>query len=376
MKRSFLALALAAGLPLSSAHAELSFNGFANIVAGKASNDGQVLGYDKDVDFKQDSLFALQASTDLGENLSATVQIVSRGKNDWDTEFEWAYLAYNVSDNTRILAGRQRAPFYMYSDYTDVSYAYPWIVAPQGVYDLELTNYDGISVIHNFSLGEFDNTLQVIAGQESNDIRIVGLDIKGDFDNLVGASLTVNRDWLTLRAAYMQADITMNDPRSFALAAAWQTVPGYEYIGNHIASDEEQSTFAEVGLQIDHNNWLFIAEHTYMEHTDGPARDEESLYVMGGYRFDNVLVHLTYGRDKNEANRVVNELPNIPALESLVTSTRTGFNFRVQDLTYYSLGARWDFHDSAALKIEYTRAENDLIDRDTNVVRTALVTVF
>ena len=120
-------MALSTALASTLAHAEVNFNGFANIVAGQASSGDSQWGYDDDIDFKQDSLFALQASSDLGEGLSVTAQIIARGQDDWDAEFEWAYLAYNFNDDTRILAGRQRAPLYLFSDYLDVSYAYPWI---------------------------------------------------------------------------------------------------------------------------------------------------------------------------------------------------------------------------------------------------------
>ena len=153
MKKTLLASILLASLTFSSAHAEVRFNGFANIVAGQTSNDDLLWGYEEDISFKQDSLFALQTTADLGENLTATAQIIARGENNWEAEFEWAYLAYDINDQTRILAGRQRAPLYMFSDYLDVSYAYPWITPPEGVYDLELTKFDGVILTHSFSLG-------------------------------------------------------------------------------------------------------------------------------------------------------------------------------------------------------------------------------
>ncbi|REL30899.1 porin [Thalassotalea euphylliae] len=378
MKKTLLALSLGMALPLTAVHAEISFNGFANIVAGKASSGDTQWGYDDDVDFKQDSLFAIQASTDLAEGLSATVQIISRGEDDWDTEFEWAYLAYDVNDQTRILLGRQRAPMYMFSDYLDVSYAYPWITPPEGVYDLELSTYDGLSASYNFTLGEFDSTAQLFLGSETNEIEILGTEVESEFDKIYGGSLTLNRDWLTVRAAYLTTDLSLPAPGADQLIAAWQTIPGFETIGDEATIDEEQAKFAEVGFQIDYNNWLLIGEYTHIDYEQMPLDTEESMFITAGYRFDTVLVHLTYGQDENEVNGNVNRLPFgvSPELDGLSAVTEQTFRFREQDSSYYTLGARWDFHDSAALKIEYSRRDNDLINQDTNLVRTALVTVF
>ena len=378
MKKALLPLALLACAPISSAYAEISFNGFANIVAGKASSGDTQWGYDDDVDFKQDSLFALQASTDLGENLSATVQLISRGENDWDTEFEWAYLAYDLNDETRILIGRQRAPMYMFSDYLDVSYAYPWITPPEGVYDLELSTYDGISANYAFTVGEFDANAQLVFGSETNEIEILGQEVESEFDKIHGGSLTLNRDWLTLRAAYLLMDLTLPAPGVDQLIAAWQNVPGLEFIGDEATIIEEEAKFAEVGFQIDYNNWLVVGEYTHIEYDQMPLDVEKSMFVTAGYRFDNVLVHLTYGQDENEVNPNIDALPFgvSPELDGLSAVTAQTFRFREQDSSYYTVGARWDFHDSAALKIEYSRLDNDLVDQDTNLVRTALVTVF
>ena len=70
-----------------------------------------------------------------------------------------------------------------------------------------------------------------------------------------------------------------------------------------------KAEFVEFAAQIDYNNWLFIAEYTNIDYDQQPIDSEESMYVTGGYRFDEVLVHLTYGRDENEVNSAINLLP-------------------------------------------------------------------
>ncbi len=119
--------ALAAGLAFSfNAMADVQLSGFGTLAAGlPTDSDTEVRNYtDGEVDFKTGSFFALQAYADLDEGLSATAQIRARGIEDWDPQFTWAYLSYEVQENWRVQVGRQRIPIYLYSDYLDVSYAY------------------------------------------------------------------------------------------------------------------------------------------------------------------------------------------------------------------------------------------------------------
>ncbi|WP_350623919.1 porin, partial [Pseudoalteromonas sp. 24-MNA-CIBAN-0067] len=124
MKKLSVAVAVCAVLASSYASAEVRINGFASIVGGKSLEDDRGrYGYDDDISFKNESVFALQLSTDLQEKLSATAQIVARGNNDFDAEFEWAYLTYEFNDEFQLSAGKMRVPFYRYSDFIDVGYA-------------------------------------------------------------------------------------------------------------------------------------------------------------------------------------------------------------------------------------------------------------
>lgn len=79
-KRSFIKFGLLAAAAFApAAHSEITFNGFASFRATAADNDGTAstpfssLKGGGDISFKDESLFAIQASSDLGEGFSATV---------------------------------------------------------------------------------------------------------------------------------------------------------------------------------------------------------------------------------------------------------------------------------------------------------------
>jgi hypothetical protein len=385
MKKLSKTVALSSLLVTSIAQADIAFNGFASIVGGlTTSSDTSLQGYDDSIDFSNGSLFALQASSDLGNGLGVTAQIVSRGSNDWDPDFEWAYISYDATDNLRFLAGRQRAPFYMYSDFLDVSYAYAWITPPEGVYDLIFDTFDGLGAVYSTSFGEFDTNFQFMYGRNTEELNISGTQANSDFTGMFGGSITLNREWLTLRAGYFQADMNIPVDGFEELAAGWTAV-GFDDIASNVVASEDTVTFVEAGFQIDHSNIIVVGEYTKLTLDDTPFANEESYYVMAGYQFDSVLLHVTYGADENSKDDITSAanyvIPATNEYEGTVNVLKATTQFVVNDFkdeqSYITIGARWDFHDSAALKFEYTDFTDDLNGmNDTGLFRTALVTVF
>ncbi|MGI5310395.1 hypothetical protein [Rheinheimera sp. WS51] len=95
MKKSILALSLAAVLVPSAVLANTTINGFASVKAGiTTGSDEQLYGYDDTIDFKNESLIALQVKSDLGDKLSVTAQLLGRGSEDFEVGFEWAFISY------------------------------------------------------------------------------------------------------------------------------------------------------------------------------------------------------------------------------------------------------------------------------------------
>ena len=115
-----LSIAILSALACTTASAAVKVNGFANIVGGLTSSDDQVYGYDDRVSFSEGSLFAIQVIGDINDKMTATGQIVARGANDYDPDFEWAYLTYRPNDKLSISAGRLRLPLFNYSSSSDI----------------------------------------------------------------------------------------------------------------------------------------------------------------------------------------------------------------------------------------------------------------
>lgn len=383
---------LASCLGIFTANAEVNINGFASIVGGKAIGstsdaDLSANGYDNDIDFKKGSLLALQVSSDLGNGFGVTAQVLSRGDDDWDPNFEWAYVSYDATDNLRFLAGRQRVPFYMYSDFLDVSYAYPWIEPPTGVYNVLFDTFDGLGAIYNFQIGSTDHTLHVVYGgnTDKQDILLGGRDtpetVNTEFNNLYGAAYTFNKDWLTLRTAYFLSDlhIPIADKAFSDLIVNWENV-GRPDIADNIRVQEDTGKFFELGAQIDYNDYIVLAEYTNLKLEGVYFGDEESYYVLVGKRFNEYLFHVTYGGDNDRAKKdfLFGDLSIAQSLApELVEGTRGLVARQKGKSNYYKVGLRYDFHDSASLKFEYTDYSDDINNEaDSQIFQVAVVTVF
>lgn len=379
MRKALRVIALSPLLCVANSYADIQLNGFASIVAGQTLSSDEVFnGYDNDLDFETESLFAIQVQSNLGEGLGVTAQVIARGANDWDPDFEWAYISYDVNDEFRILAGRQRAPLYMYSDYLDVSYAYSWITPPSGVYDLPFDTIDGLGFIYTTYMGDFESTVQAIYGNNNDQDEVFGETISPDYKDVAGISVTVVKDWLTLRGGYFQADVTLPLSSLGALANGWQQA-GFDDIAQNVLIEEDSGQFYEFGFQIDYDSLLLVGEYTHRTIDSVPLADEDSYYVMAGKRFDSFLVTLTYGKDDGDVQYLTDGIPYgvNPGLDFLKASTDGLTQSTDDDSGYITAGLRWDFHSSAAFKLEYTTFSQDINGNDdADIIKAAIVTVF
>lgn len=346
----------------SALTAETKINGFASVVAGIMSDpDTELFGYSDKMSFKPESLFALQITSDLTESVTATAQIMSRGENDYSAEFEWVYLSYEISDSSQINIGRLRIPFYRYSDYLDVGYAYNWNRPPSSVYNLDFTSYDGLSYVYNSMIGEVDSSLQLIAGSHNS---VIDGD-PSELGNLMGVNWTLNYDWLTARIAYFGANVSV-DLRNEGVVELISILDTYGLndVSNDIKVDEEYGDFLALGLSADYNNFLVDFEIISSALKNTISADQNSAYLSLGYRFDDLTLLATIENRNEEYDS--SRYGQISSAYGTLGATVDGLlKSREIKQDIVSLGARYNFHPSAALKFDYTNSETNKESRES-----------
>ncbi|WP_096085202.1 hypothetical protein [Agaribacterium haliotis] len=380
-----LAGSLCLGLAAAQASAELQWNGFITAGGGMASEDG-LFGYEEDLTFNNESILGLQLTGDISDKLSATGQIVARGDEDMEVDVSWAYLSYKATDKTTLRLGRFRTPFYLYSDFLEVGYAYHWISPPNDVYSLPADSIDGFDVVYNTPLGATDFTAQFYGGSVDSEFTVSGEPVETDIRNQAGLALTLNWEWLTLRASHHYAakvnfvgleDAPIPVVGSIgALQDGLETLTavtgdqGYAQAASNLSVEDVEYTFDEIAIKIEWNNILFVAEATELKAESGLTDQQNRNYVSLGYNIGPVLLHVTQSRADDDVAAIADTItvldPGVWGAELSAQSAGAKLavnglaeRFAVVDRTTNTLGVRWDFTPGAAFKIEGSDVDYD-----------------
>lgn len=374
MKKALVASCIAALLGTPWAHADVKINGFASVKAGLTSgSDESLFGYTDDIDFENESLFAVQLSSDLGDKLSVTAQLLAKGANDFDADFAWAFLSYQLTDSVRINAGRIRIPFYKYSDYLDVGFAYDWMRTPRAVYDVQFDTMDGISLYHTSLIGDWTSNIQLVAGAFDGEITVEGQKSASQAKDILGGAWELSNDWFNARIAYFQADLTINAVALNPLLGALNQF-GFGTVASNLAFDNDSGTFFGLGFGIDRNDWVVNAEYTEIRVDNTFMADRDAYYVSVGHRFGAFTPFVSYEKDDDTPQRqIYASIPNQVPLKPLVV----GFvEQQYSDMDTWNLGVRYDFHPSAAFKVQYSVADEALTNHKDKLLSLGVDLVF
>ncbi|UTA49232.1 hypothetical protein L1F30_06740 [Simiduia sp. 21SJ11W-1] len=411
MKKALLATAVASMAPALAVNvnaADIRWNGFASITGGittseaerigdanPATNEIRLYGYgDDDYNFRPESKLALQASSNLGNGLSVTAQAMARGADDFNVEMEWAFVSYDFGDASRVNVGKLRIPFYQYSDFLDVGYAYPWIRPPESVYDLFFSTMEGVNVQFNGAMGSWDSGVQLVLGRTADELLVSGAESQADLRNLWGGAWTINNDWLTLRAAYFQADTSITNPTLAALDGGLR-LGGLTDIADSFSVNEDKGSFAGLGFKADNGNWLFAGEVTQIKVEDSFIADQDSAYLTLGKTFNDLMFHITYEvqEDTRTDGITAPAFPpsGVPSALCPATGPSNGTELLacVEKATdaaegknqTVTVGMRYNFHPSASFKIDFSQRNFDTdgtyeVDGSASVVRFSIDTIF
>lgn len=274
-------LTLAAG-KIFGGNAQQDFNGYrAPMFVADYAQGGvyESVGWS----MKPVSRLGLQGTASFSPRFSLTGQVVARGARDGKANLEWIYGNYAINDELTLQAGRKRLPLFYYSESQDVGFSYPWVHLPPGQYGWEVVNYNGANLLYRSQWGAWSAGMNVFAGEETRTDNgfwkmYNGKDTRTDskWSNIVGADLSLARDWFEARLAYVQSDIQNRQE------------------GNDYSAKARQSIYS-VSFNIDHRDWLVRNEYLYMDRK--PVGEEDYSYVLGvGYRIGKWLPMLTYNR--------------------------------------------------------------------------------
>jgi hypothetical protein len=172
-----LAALPAAAVDFSLAAVDFSVSAFGTL--GYARSD-QPYTYQRFIDrsgtFRRDSLAGLQVDARLAEKFGATVQVKvapdTANDNRYEGSVSWAFLSYRPTNDWLIRAGKQRIPFYLYSETVDVGVTYDFARLPTEMYSIISSNdVTGLSFSKNWGLESGGLSLDGYWGKSTTNLR-------------------------------------------------------------------------------------------------------------------------------------------------------------------------------------------------------------
>ena len=309
-----------------------------------------------------DSRVGLQLTTNFNSRFSAVVQVVSEQRYDgtYRPAVEWANLKLAITPDFSVRAGRVVLPIFMVTDSRKVGYANPWVRPPVEVYSLvPVTSNDGVDASYRMRLGEATNTVQATLGR--SDSRFPGSAGLGSGTakarKLVAFVDTFEKGFFTARFNYGQARLTIDEYTPLSDAFRLFGPQGAALADKYGVMDKRVD-FVGVGATYDPGNWFVTAEWADFN-TRSVIGKKNAWYASGGYRFGKATPYLTYARMKPDSNTSDRGLslaglpPQLAAIGAQLNATLNAQLAAIPSQYTVSVGVRWDFMRSAALKLQY-----------------------
>lgn len=367
---------------ISSAHADDDFkmptfttSGFGTLALTRADTSdaefarpNQLNGVQTKAKNGIDSNFGFQTTAKFNEWFSITGQGLVRknATDDFSADLSLAFAKIKVSDSTSVRVGRVGIPIYMISDYRNIGYANTMIRPPIEVYSQVGFDYlNGADAIYQTSVGDTTYTAQLALGS-------VDYEIKGGyhakFRQIASLNLVAEHGPFTFRFGRSQTNFTVDDnPSLNALIGGLRTFGQHPVLGkaysftaaaDSLTVKDVKGSFTSVGMTMDWKNIVAQAEYGKRKTETLSFPSTSAWYTMIGYRMGKFLPYFNHASADQDSPRTLANLPTsgIPGVPqagplsmAAIGATKTAIQ------TSNSIGVRWDFASSAALKVQLDR---------------------
>jgi len=324
---------------------DLRFSGFASAAGGTTLDKGTEYivepttngTYDDKMRFDPESIMGLQVQAIVNDRLRATLQIVSKGGDDFNTSADWAFISYDIQPNFTLNAGRYRLPTFYYSESLDVGYSYYWIRPPVEVYRIFTSTLEGVNLYYSTFIEDVEITTQAWYGAIDTDLYVDNVDIHIDTLNNQGVNTNLGWKWFNLRLVYNSVDLDTT------------VTPPAPAVPLELSSNVE---FTAIAFMADFEQFKWRSEYT---HADDKNNDvTKAWYLSAAYAVGKFTPHFTHAE--------------LDAREEPIDFDRATD----------TLGLAWNFDQSVVFKVEYTESETQtaLQSTTTKLVAVALDIVF
>lgn len=316
----------------------------------------QAGGVKKNPGFGVDSNFGIQATYKWSDPISFTAQGLVRkdgNNNEYTGELTWAFAKYKLNDDFSFRIGRMGLPIYMISDFRNVGYANTMLRPPDEVYrQVSLDSVDGADVVYQHSFDDTTLTAQFMAGHGK--VNSPG-DYEVQYHPATALNVVVETGPFSFRLG--RADATFSVENYASLNALVAAVNGYHL--NTLAPDlklnDVKGSFTSLGMTMDYKNFLIQSEFAKRKTESRLVEDTTSWYAMFGYRIGKFTPYYDYATVKQDSLNHYAALPTAGPLAPLSAAINGALQTGLRSTN--TIGVRWDFYKSAALKVQVDRVK-------------------
>jgi hypothetical protein len=335
----------------------IDISGFSRLVAGVLDDkNASYDNYDDSVSLGQKSLVAIQIEGHITDNWSLTSQLLAHSSEQRNSGIEWLYTTYQATDALQFKLGKLRTPFFNYSDFQDVGYAYPWISPPQQVYNGFLfDSYEGASASYEIVEDSFSANTELYWGRFQDKISVGEQVVEAEINQFRGIILNVQYANLKLRLSTHMGNVNVDLPEVAGFAGALVQA-GYPSMATYLDTTGGVKVY-QMSLNYDALNYFVKSEIVRITSPIVVFPKTTSYYLSGGYIFYPFTVHATFAASRASYNDVQSTIR--PGLAPQLDALSAGFdalfdNLYRDNLDSLTLGIRWDFTPGMALKADLT----------------------
>lgn len=369
----------------------LEVSGFGRIIGGYLDEENaKYLDYSDSFEFDNQSLAALQFDWRVTNKLSVTSQLLAHSNSDRESGIEWLYLTYDFDENWQFRIGKQRTPFYRYSDVINVGFSYHWINPPQQLYNGVLfPTYEGININYRYGNEEIQGSIEAYWGEFNDSYEIAETQITPDVKDLHGIISRIRKQNLLFTLAFHRGDIDLTlaelDGFSQILRSA-----GYNASADSLSAEGKVEVLS---MGLSYHSLDYFAETEIMKLVGEPTvfPDMSSAYITAGINSPPFTYHVTVATSRVSYSKPVNEIPLglAPELDQLALAYDSVYaQFNRDSLDSLTIGVRYDLNQYFAIKSDisllrgkagqrsFFEISNEEFDNSATLYQVALEWVF
>ncbi|AGX86907.1 hypothetical protein [Candidatus Symbiobacter mobilis] len=391
-KKSILHTLLATSVLVSGSNAIasegleiLEFKGFGTVAATrtdsadngyKATPQPASLARGNSWSLQNDSLIGVQLDIAPHNDLSGTVQVIGRNREqgDFEADFEWAFIKYKIDNNWRVRVGRVLTPAFMDSEYRFVGYANIYARPDPNIYTVyPLSTHDGLDVTYRRNL-DAGGTLTASFYGGKAELEGPG-NIIFEASRLTGFSLRYEKDNFMVRVSNTQTNMIMSGSGAamfppFLAAAQTAVTQGCTSCINAVNAirngiEDTGLGISNIGFRYSFDDYTAWGEYIKV-HQNEILNPVDESYLLGlSKSIEKWTPYITYSDNKTTSNASKIDLSDImkitiPPIKGAMLAYNSPAIFSKNNGRHtFALGTRYDIAKNTAIFIEWAEISLD-----------------